>query len=74
MTFYPTNSTPSDSRDILPLVRDLYSKHPESRYLEPYELQSLLWSLRYTDELLDEGEIQAAMQTARTDFDPDEAA
>lgn len=25
---------------ILPLLRDLYSKHPEMRSLEPWELQS----------------------------------
>jgi hypothetical protein len=33
-----------------------------------------LWSLNYTDELLDEAEIAAAVEVARTDFDPDEGA
>jgi hypothetical protein len=71
MAFYPTEP---NSRDILPMLRDLLSKHPEYRHNEPYELQSVLWSLRYTDELLDEDEIAAAAEVARTDSDPDEAA
>ena len=28
--------------DLLPKVRELYSRHPEARYLEPWELQHLL--------------------------------
>jgi hypothetical protein len=60
--------------DVLGLVRELYSRRPEARCLEPYELQSLLYSLNYTDELLDEGEIAAAIEVARTDFDPDQGA
>jgi len=56
------------------MLRDLYPKHPEARYREPYELQSLLWSLGYTDELLGEAEIAAAIEVARTDYDPDEGA
>ena len=71
---YGTNPNPRDSQDILPMLRDLYSKHPEARYREPYELQSLLWSLGYTDELLGEAEIAAAIEVARTDYDPDEGA
>jgi len=59
---------------VLALIRELYSRRPEARDLEPYELQSLLWSLNYTDELLDEGEIAAAIEVARTDSDPDEGA
>ena len=62
------------SSEIVPLLRELYSRRPEARYLEPYELQSLLWSLNYTDELLDEAEIAAAIEVARTDFDPDQGA
>jgi hypothetical protein len=38
-SLYGTN--PRNSRDVLSLVRDLYSRRPETRYLEPYELQSL---------------------------------
>ncbi len=53
---------------LLPAVRELYSRHPEAFYLEPYELQSLLWSLGYTDDLADEGEIAAAVEVARGDW------
>ena len=59
--------------EILPLLRDLYSKHPEKRFLEPWELQSALFVLGYTDELLDEWEIAAADETARKDFYPEAA-
>ncbi len=52
---------------LLPAVRELYSRHPEAFYLQPYELQSLLWSLGYTEDLADEGEIAAAVEVARTD-------
>jgi hypothetical protein len=58
--------------DVLGLVRELHSRRPETRDLEPWELQHVLWSLNYTDELLDEGEIAAALEVSRTDFDPDE--
>ena len=54
--------------EILPLIRDLYSKHPEMRYLEPWELQSALFVLGYVDDLLDEWEIAAAVEVARTDW------
>jgi hypothetical protein len=74
MSFYPTNPNPRDSRDVLPMLRELYSRRPETRDLEPWELQHILWSLGYSDELLDEGEIAAAVEVARTDFDPDEGA
>jgi len=59
--------------EILPLLRDLYSKHPEMRFLEPWELQSALFVLGYADELLDEWEIAAADETARKDFYPEAA-
>jgi hypothetical protein len=62
------------SSEIIPLLRELYSRRPETRDLEPYELQSILWSLNYTDELVDEANIAAAIEVARTDFDPDEGA
>jgi hypothetical protein len=55
-------------------VRELYSRRPEARYLEPYELQSLLWFLGYADELIPEAEIAAAIEVARTDLDPEGAA
>jgi len=52
---------------LLPAVRDLYGRHPGAYYLEPWELQHLLFSLGYTDELLDEAEIATAVEVARTD-------
>jgi hypothetical protein len=73
MTLAPQRILP-DEPDVPALVRELYSRLPEARTLEPYELQGTLWLLRYTDELLDEGEIAAAIEAARTDLDPDEAA
>ena len=72
---YGTSPDPSDvAQDTLPMLRDLYSKHPDARYREPYKLQSLLWSLGYTDHLADEAEIAAAIEVARTDFDPEAGA
>ncbi len=56
------------SARLLPAVRDLYSKMPEAFYLAPWELQSLLWSLGYTDELEDEAQIAAAVEVARLDW------
>jgi hypothetical protein len=56
------------SARLLPVIRDLYSKHPEMRTLEPWELQSALFVLGYTDELADEGEIAAAADVARQDY------
>jgi hypothetical protein len=50
---------------LLPPVRDLYSRQPEAFYLEPWELQSLLWSLGYTEGL---AEIAAAVEVARGDW------
>ncbi len=64
---------PMSAGEILPLLRDLYSKHPEMRFLQPWELQSALFVLGYVDELLDEWEIAAADETARKDFYPEAA-
>ena len=69
---YPANPNPRDSWDVLPMVRDLYSRPPETQELEPWELQTLLWSLNYTDRLLPEDEIAVAVEAARTHFDPGE--
>jgi hypothetical protein len=63
-----------DSREVLPMLRDLFSQRPEARCLEPWELQSLLFSLGYANGLLNEGDIAAALGVARTDYDPDEGA
>ena len=58
---------------LLPLLRELYSRLPERRYLLPWELQTLLWSLGYTDELENEGEIATAAEIARTDLNGEAA-
>jgi hypothetical protein len=63
-----------DPSYLLAAVRELYSRLPETRCLEPWELQHVLYSLNFTDDLADEGEIAAAIQVARTDWTPDEGA
>jgi hypothetical protein len=57
-----------NSTQLLPAVRDLYSRHPEMHGLEPRELQSALFVLGYTDDLADEAEIAAAVEVARGDW------
>jgi len=53
---------------LLPAVRELYSRLPETYVLEPWELQHVLFSLGYTDGLADEAEIAAAVEVARADW------
>jgi len=53
---------------LLPAVRELYSRLPEMYYLEPWELQHVLFSLGYTGDLADEAEIAAAVEVARGDW------
>ena len=53
---------------LLPSVRDLYSRQPETYALEPWELQHVLWSLGYPEDLADEAEIAAAVEVARADW------
>jgi hypothetical protein len=60
-----------NATQLLPLIRDLYSKRAETRYLMAWELQHVLWSLHYTDTLEDEASIAAAADVARTDYEPD---
>ena len=60
--------------NLLALLRELYSRRPETRFREPWELQHLLFSLGYCDGLAPEAEIAAAMEVARGDFDPEGAA
>jgi hypothetical protein len=60
--------------DLLPKVRELYSRLPETRFREAWELQSLLFSLGYSDGLVPEAEIAAAMEVGRGDYDPEGAA
>jgi len=54
--------------ELLPAVRDLFSRHPEMLTLESWHLAWVLFVLRYTDELEDEGEISAAAEVAKTDW------
>jgi hypothetical protein len=57
-----------NATQLLPAIRDLYSKHPEMHGLEPWELQSALFVLGYAEGLADEAEIAAAVEVARTDW------
>ncbi len=56
------------SWQLLPAVRDLYSRLPEMYYRQPWELQHVLFSLGYTDGLAGEAEIAAAVEVARADY------
>ncbi len=60
--------------DLLPKVRELYSRRPETRFREAWELQHLLFSLGYSDGLVPEAEIATAVEVARGDYDPEGAA
>ena len=53
---------------LLPLIRELFSRLPEYRDHAAWELQHVLFSLGYVDDLADENEIEAAVQVARTDL------
>ncbi len=53
---------------IRAMLRDLYRRNPEARFLLAWELQILLWSLGYTEELLDEAEIAAAVKVVWPEF------
>ena len=68
---YPIEAGPRDSNEALPMLRELYSCRPETRCLDPYELQSILWSLGYCETLIPESEIAAAVEVAQGDFAPD---
>ena len=57
-----------NSAQLLPAIRDLYSRHPEYFQHEPWELAHVLFSLWYVDDLADEAEINAAVNVARTDW------
>jgi hypothetical protein len=60
------------SISCLPEIRELHSRLPEMRDLEPWELQSALFVLGYTDDLAPEAELAAALEAARRDIDPDQ--
>jgi hypothetical protein len=63
-----------DDLNLLAAIREVYSRLPETYYREPWELQHILFSLGYTDDLADEAKIEAAIKIARTDRTPDEGA
>ena len=64
----------ADDPNLLASIRELYSRRPETRFREAWELQHILYSLGYTDGLAEEAEIAAAIKVARTDFDPEVGA
>jgi len=57
-----------NSAQLLPALRDLYSRLPETYHLQPWELQHVLFSLGYTDDLAGEAQIAAAVEVARSDW------
>jgi hypothetical protein len=57
-----------NAAQLLPALRDLYSRLPEMYFRQPWELQMILYSLNYTDELEDEAQIAAAVEVARGDW------
>ena len=63
-----------NAAQLLPAIRDLYSRQPEYFNHEPWELQHVLFSLGYTDDLADETEIAAAVEGARGDWPQRRAA
>jgi hypothetical protein len=53
---------------LLPAICELYSRHPEYFHHEPWELQHVLFSLSYVEDLAGEAEIAAAVEVAREDW------
>jgi hypothetical protein len=50
------------SAQLLPAIRDLYSRHLEYILHEPQEQQHVLFSFRYADDLADEAGIATAVE------------
>jgi hypothetical protein len=59
--------SPKTAAELLPTIRQLFAERPEYCHHEGWELVHVLFSLQYVDDLLDEGELDAALQVARTD-------
>jgi hypothetical protein len=57
-----------NAAQLLPAVRELYSRLPETYVLEPWELVHVLYSLGYVGDLADEAEVAAAVEVARGDW------
>ena len=53
---------------LLPAIRHLYSRLPETYHLQPWELQWMLYALNCTDELEDEDAIADAVTVAWPQF------
>lgn len=54
--------------ELLPGIRELFSRCSEYRHHEPWELQHVLFSLGYVEDLADEAQIAAAVEVARADM------
>jgi hypothetical protein len=54
--------------ELVAALRDLYRRRSETRHLQAWELQWLLFALHYSDELEDEAEIASAVEAARGDY------
>jgi hypothetical protein len=57
-----------NSAQLLPALRDLYSRRPETYHQQPWELQWTLYALNYTEDLVPEAEIASAVELARGDY------
>jgi len=57
-----------NAAQLLPALRDLYSRLPEMYFRQPWELQHVLFSLGYTDDLADEAQIATTVEVARMDW------
>jgi hypothetical protein len=54
---------------LLPAIRDPYSRPPEYFHHEPWELQHVLYSLKnYVEDLAGEVESAAAVKVVRGDY------
>jgi len=62
------NSWRTPFGELLPAIRELYSRLPETYLLEPWELAHVLFSLGYVEDLVDEAQIAAAAEVARGDY------
>jgi hypothetical protein len=74
MPFYPINSKLRGAHELLPILREFFSRYPEYRHREAWELPWLLYALGFSNDLEDENEIASAAETTRRDFDPEEGA
>jgi hypothetical protein len=57
-----------NAAQLLPALRDLYSRLPEMYHREPWELVHVLFSLGYTNDLAAEAISASAVEVARADW------